>query len=174
MKLAYVILIFSSLAFAEQKPGHHEHREHAAHKHGAAEMSIAFEGIKGEIDFAAPGDSIYGFEYVAKKESDKKKQTEALGFLQKNISEMVRFEASLKCVITKDKIEINQSKGEKHSAVDAEFSVICEKSPVGSAITFNVQTTFPKLKSVNVKVIADDVQKSFDASQNGAKLELKK
>ena len=149
-----------------------EHREHGAHKHGAAEMAIAFEGATGQIDFGVPSESIYGFEYVPKKDADKKKQKDGLEKLEKNISSMVQFDAKLNCVVSKEKLEVEQHKGENHANVDAEFKVVCQKSPVGTTITFNIQQVFPKIKSVAVKFIADDLQKSAEANKNGATLEL--
>lgn len=174
MKNIFIILfLFCSMAAAKSQPGH-AHREKGTHKHGIGEILIAFDGLNGNINFKAPGESIYGFEHKAKKVSDQKKQDDALLFLQKNISEMIRFEQSLKCVVTKDKFEMTQPKGEKHSDLDAAFSVVCEKSLMDSTLIFNLQTTFPKLKHVSVKVIVDDLQKSGLANKNGAKLELTK
>ena len=173
MKLFTIIMMMACSAFAVHKEGH-KHREHSAHKHGSAEMAIAFEGTKGEIELAAPSESIYGFEYVAKKEADKKTQQEALALLEKNISDMVQFDAALGCVIKKEEIEVEQHKGEKHSHVDAKFSVTCAKSIAGSAMTFNIQKTFPKLKDVKVTLVADEVQKSLDVKKDGEKLEVKK
>ncbi len=180
-KLVAVLLLYGTFVSANQgaesksgsKSAKHQHREHSAHKHGSGQISIAIEGLNGEIDFEAPGDSIYGFEYEAKKPADKKKQEEALSFLQKNISEIVRFEQKLNCIITKIKTEIEQHKSDKHSHVEAKFKITCEKSPLGSTLIFNVQTTFPKLKNVAVTVIVDDIQKSAEANKNGVKLELK-
>lgn len=167
--MKYFIFILFSGFYASA-----EHREHGAHKHGAAELSIAFEGATGQIDFGVPSESIYGFEYVPKKDGDKKKQRDGLNSVEKNISIMIQFDPSLHCVLSKEKIEVEQHKGENHANVDAEFKVVCEKSPVGTNVTFNIQQIFPKIKDVKVKIIADDLQKSFDANKSGAVLELKK
>lgn len=188
MKLGSIVtsLVFSGLAsfaFAQTGPSaahekntvmKHEHREHGAHQHGAAKMAIAFEGANGQINIEVASQGIYGFEYVPKKEADKKKQAEGLQKLETKMSEMVQFEDSLKCVISKTKLEVDQHEGGKHSDIDGEFKVVCQKSPIGSKITFNVQKVFPALKDVDVQVIVDDLQKSFEAKQNGAVLELKK
>lgn len=188
MKLASVIIslaisFLATITLAQTGPSaahekntvmRHQHREHGAHQHGAAKMAIAFEGVTGQINLEVASQAIYGFEYIPKKDADKKKQAEGLKKLETKMSEMVQFEDSLKCVISKTKLEVDQQEGGKHSDIDGEFKVVCQKSPVGSKITFNIQKVFPDLKDIDVQVIADDLQKSFEAKQNGAVLELKK
>jgi hypothetical protein len=109
-----------------------------------------------------------------KTDEDKKKQHDAFALIETNIAEMIQFEASLKCEISKTNIEIKNHDGEKHSDIKASFKVICQKSPTGTTITFHFQKTFPKLKEVNVQLVADDLQKSFKANKDGSKLVLKK
>lgn len=147
-------------------------REHKAHNHGAAKLDIAFQGSDGEVNLDAAAEGIYGFEYVPKTEADKKKQHDTFALIETNIADMVKFDADLKCEFNKTKIEVDQQG--KHSDIEASFKVICQKSPIGSTITFNLQKTFPKLKEVSVQVIVDDLQKSTKVKKDGTKLVLKK
>lgn len=151
-----------------------EHREHKAHVHGAAKMAIAFDGLTGKITLELASEGIYGFEYAPKKEADKKKQQDGLKKLETSISEMVAMAPDLKCVFTKEKVEVDQHEGGKHSDIDASFNIKCEKDPADSIITFNVQKYFPRLKDVDIQILAGDVQKSVEAKSNGFKVELKK
>lgn len=151
-----------------------EHREHKAHVHGAAKMAIAFDGLVGKITWEVASEGIYGFEYVPKTAADKKKQQDGLKKLETNISDMVAMSPDLKCVFTKEKIEVDQHEGGKHSDIDASFNIKCEKDPIGSTIAFNVQKSFPRLKDVDVQILAGDLQKSVEAKSNGFKVELKK
>ncbi len=157
------VLLFSVMAFAA--------REHGAHSHGAGKISIAFDGKKGRIEVHAPAESIYGFEYEAKTSADKKKKDEGLEKLEKRIAEIVVFSSDLKCEIKKEIFEVVQKSN--HADIEAEFNVHCEKPVVESTITFNVQKVFPRFKQASVEVIADSVQKSVEAKQNGTELELK-
>ncbi|MFZ3229731.1 MAG: DUF2796 domain-containing protein [Pseudobdellovibrio sp.] len=168
--LASLILVVGLFVHAKDKQ---EHREHGAHKHGAAKMSIAFEGLKGKITLELASSGVYGFEYIPKKESDKQKQKSGLELLEKEISSMIVFDANLKCAILKDKIEVDQHEGGKHSDIDASFNVVCEKDPIGSVLTFNIQKVFPLLTDVDVQVLVQDIQKSVEANRNGFTLELK-
>jgi len=170
-----IILIFtvSPAIYAKDKQDQKlKHREHHAHAHGAGTLGIAFEGLKGNIEFKIPSESIFGFEYAAKSEKDKNKKTEALEKLEAKISEMIVFDASLGCKIIKDKIEV-LAESDKHSDVAATYNVTCDKSPTGSEIIFNFQKQFPKIKDLGVQVIVDNLQKSADVEKNNTKLILK-
>lgn len=174
MKLFLVGLmtVVSFASNAEHAKG--EHREHHAHKHGAAKMAIAFEGQKGKITLELASEGVYGFEYAPKKEADIKKQKDGLAKLENEISSMVSFDSKLKCVIAKEKIEVDQHEGGKHSDIDASFNVNCAADPTGTSIVFNVQKSFPKLKDVDVQILIGDLQKSVEANKNGFAVELKK
>jgi Protein of unknown function (DUF2796) len=167
----FMTAIFSRLAVSAEE---HAHREHKAHKHGAASLSIAFDGDNGEIDFEAPGESIYGFEYAPKKETDKKRQLDGVALLENNLSAMIQFDPSLKCNFTKKNVQVEREKNSTHSAVHAEFNVACAQSPVGKSVIFYIQRSFPKLKDVDLKLIADDLQTSAEIKKDGQKLEIKK
>lgn len=155
------LILFCSLASAGE-----------SHVHGTANLDIAFEGLNGTINLESPSESIIGFEHKAKLFKDRKLQREMLERLELNISEMVQFDKELKCIITKDKIEVINQKG-GHGEVEASFSVVCEKSPLGGSIAFVIQKYFPKLTKVKVRAVVGSLQKSFEANGNGVRLELK-
>lgn len=169
MKIIILTLMLSLSVSAKEK---HEHREHGAHAHGAGTLGIAFEAVKGIVEFKIPSESIMGFEHAAKSEKDKKKKESALTKLENKFSEMLVFDSSLNCKFAKDKIEV-VAESDKHSEVLAVFSVNCDKSPIGSDLTFNFQGPFPKIKDLDVQVIFDNLQKSIEVEKNGTKLMLK-
>ena len=151
----------------------HEHREHGAHVHGSATVSIAFDQLKGKIELKSPSDSIIGFEYKAESAKDKKTQEEAMNKLDKNISEIISFDRSLGCKIKKEKLEVVFMDHGQHSEVQGAFNVECAKSPLGTQLTFNFQKFLPRLKDVDVQVLIDQLQKSFEAQKSGTTAELK-
>lgn len=165
--LTMAFLVLSANA-SEQKG----HREHGAHAHGAGSLGIAFEGPAGRIDFKMTGESVIGFEYAAKSAKDKSRRDAALLILEKSITEMIVFEPSLDCRFTKEKIEVI-AESAKHSSVVAGFNIACAKSPVGTEIVFNFQKRFPKIKDLDVEVVADYIQKSVEVKKNNTKLLLK-
>lgn len=163
MKILFFLstLLFASLLHAAE-----------AHVHGSAELAIAFEGTQGKVDFKSPSDSIFGFEHVAKTAEDKKSIEDALKKIERNIDQMISFDQVLKCQFSKEKVEV-AFEGKNHSSTVAVFNVKCEKAPLGSKISFNIQKFFPRLKNVDAQIIVDNVQKSLKIKANGASLELK-
>lgn len=162
-------LLFSCSLYAAEK---HDHREHGAHVHGSAELSIAFDGGQGKIEFKSPSDSIIGFEHVAKSAADKKASEDALKKFETNIADMMSFDKSLQCQFSKEKLEV-VLEGKNHSDTVASFNVRCAKAPVGTTLVFNIQKYFPKLKDIDAQIIADAVQKSLEIKANGTSVELK-
>lgn len=176
-KLLMTLTIFTTvITFAKSE----KHREHAAHAHGAGKLGIAFDNNKGSIDFRIPAESIIGFEHTAKSVKDKKKQLDQLSLLENKISEMLVFEGSLNCKFSKEKIETIKDEEEskeahsEHSDIQANFSIQCDHSPKGSKLIFSFQKYFPKIKDLDVQILIDDLQKSFEANKSGATLLLKK
>ncbi|MGZ3743571.1 MAG: ZrgA family zinc uptake protein [Pseudobdellovibrionaceae bacterium] len=167
--LIFLSLLFSFVTQAKEKT---EHREHGAHVHGSAELSIAFDGNAGKVEFKSPSDSILGFEHPAKSAADKKIKDEAFKKFEENISEMIRFDKNLNCQIKKDKIEV-LAESDTHSDLSAAFTIKCEKSPLNTKITFNFQKFFPRLQDIDTQIIVDSVQKSIEIKSNGTSLELK-
>lgn len=166
-KIISVFIIFSITAFAG------EHREHKAHAHGMAKLSMAFESNKGQIDFDIPAESVIGFEYKAKTAQDKKRQSDALKLFENKISQMIVFDDKLKCVFKKETLDVTSEVKNSHSDIEAVFNIVCDKSPLGSDVEFNFQAVFSRIKKVEIQVVIDSLQKSVEASKNKTKLLLK-
>lgn len=163
-----ILFLSCSLCAAEKN----QHREHGAHVHGSADLSIAFDGPQGKIELKSPSEGFFGFEHVAKSAADKKAVDQAFKKLETQISDMVRFEKNLNCQFSKDKFDVN-FEGKNHSDTTAAFFVTCDKSPAGSTITFQIQKHFPRLKDVDAQIIVDSVQKSTEIKNDGTSVELK-
>jgi hypothetical protein len=176
-------LVFVSLTAAAGKKK--EHRHHEAHVHGSATLSIAFDQLKGKIEFKAASEGIVGFEHEAKSDKDKKKLAEVVSTFENSISKMIKFEESLGCVFNKEKIEMraeandhdekskdhDEHKGE-HSDFVANFSVDCKKDVKGSKVTFDF-TSFKGLKDLDVTLLIGDLQKSAEVKRKPVTIELK-
>ena len=183
------LLMVSSLAMAHEHKGHDHGHGAKRRQHGAANLAIAFEGAKGKIEFKSPSDGVIGFEHEAKSDKDKATQQIQLAKLETAMPEMVAFDASLGCKLTKVKVDVvveshdeekttDSKKKSKHnhaahSDTVAEFDVACDKNPEGTELIFNVQQHFPKVKNVSVQVITDNLQKAISVKKNATKLVLK-
>lgn len=166
-----LILLFITLsisnAFAGKKK---EHRHHEAHVHGSATLNIAFDNLKGKVEFKAASEGILGFEHEAKSEKDKKKLADTLAKFETSINSMVKFESTLDCVISKEKIE-NQVNGH-HVNFIANFNVECKKDLKGSKLTFDF-SEIKGLKDLDVTLLIGDLQKNIEIKRKPVTVELK-
>ena len=164
-----------------------EKRRHEAHAHGVAEVNIAIDGSKAEVESRAPAESVMGFEHEAKSESDKKKRDAALRTVQTKMNQMVVFDPKLSCkfsevktVVVEEKDEPGKTQSDKsahghkdqkktaaHREVRATFSVACDKTLAGGRATFGVHKTFPAIGEIKVQVLGD-------ANQSGATIKKDK
>lgn len=170
--MIFLMSLVSVIAQSAEKKSNHRH--HGAHQHGVVRLNIAFDGASGKIEIDAPAKDIIGFEYQAKTQKDIDKQKEEISKLETKIASMLVFSDLLKCEISKEKIEVVYEKENKnHSDIEAVFSINCKKSPLNTELIFNIQTFFPDVHEVEVQVLVDDLQKSFEVTKSGAKLLLK-
>jgi len=166
------ILTFAALLLTFDIHAKEEHREHGAHQHGSAELSVAFDGPTGHVEFKSPSDSIVGFEHSAKTPADLKTKELAFKKFEGNIAEMVSFEKSLDCKFKTEKLEMTADSA-RHSDTIANFSVKCLKSPAGTKLSFHFQKYFSKLKDIDAQILIDAVQKSAEIKANNTVIELK-
>jgi hypothetical protein len=155
-------------------------RQHAAHQHGTGKLGIAFEGQNGTGDFRIATSSIMGFEYTPKTGREKKLKEMQLDLLENKINDMISFPQELKCVFKKEKMVVEKDEKESkelhavHRDLTAVFDISCEKSPLGSKITFNFQKYFPNIHDLDVDVLIGDLQKAVEVKSSGTVLELVK
>jgi hypothetical protein len=157
-----------------------EKRHSEAHVHGVAEINIAVEGSKADVEFRAPAESVMGFEHEARSESDKKKRDAALRTVQTKMNQMVLFDPKLSCKFSEAKTAVVEEKEERsqeqpgkngrdaksqsqnktgeHREVRATSSVTCEKPLIGSRVTFGVTRIFPEIHEIKVQVLSDTKQ----------------
>ncbi len=150
----------------QAKKGHHHH--HGAHEHGAAKLSIAFDGLEGQIEFESPAADIMGFEYRPKNLLDKKKSEEALAKL-KSSKEFLIFSSDLQCEQTDAKSEVKYQGS--HGEVHALWKVKCAKSPVKSSLNIKIGEIFPSLEKLEIEALIGDLQKKFNLKKANGTIE---
>lgn len=169
-------------AIAGNKKGHHHHK---AHVHGTATLDLAFDQLKGRIEFKSPAEGVLGFEHMPKSDQDKKKLNDTITTFEKKIAAMIKFEEALNCIFTKEKIEMAEEETEmtekkdhhdekhegEHSDFIALFNVDCKKSPQGSKIKFDF-SQFKGLRNIDVTILLDDLQKSVQVQKKPITLDL--
>jgi Protein of unknown function (DUF2796) len=154
-----------------------EKRHFEAHVHGVAEVNIAVEGSKADVEFRAPAENVMGFEYEAKSDADRKKRDAALNTMQTKMSQMVLFDPKLGCQFSGAKTQIveekedqakaqsggksapkDQKQSGEHREVRATLSVACDKPLAGSRVRFAVSKVFPEIQEIKVQVLGDSGQ----------------
>ncbi len=174
MKNLIVCLLTLSFAFyAYGKPQLGARHSHKAHVHGSAQLSIAFDGLVGKLEFESPAESTVGFEHLARTDEQKKKVQDALELLKTKMNEMVLFKYDLGCVFNSTSTKFETSQEGSHSETHATFDLVCNRSPKGSELTFQFTKFFPKLKKIEAQVLIDDIQKSMKVTKSPTVLELK-
>lgn len=151
MKTALILTICSPLLFPQGKT-------QKAHVHGAAQISIALDGLKGEVEFEAPADGVIGFEAEAKTPAQKKLVQDALNKLRSRGGELVVFPAASGCKLSPKEVELHRE-GPQHAEVHAHYDLVCNKALTGE-IKFGVTKLFPKTREVTVTLVSDQSQKS--------------
>ncbi len=176
------LVLASTVVYAGKKK---EHRHHEAHVHGGATLSVAFDQLKGKVEFKAASEGVLGFEHEAKSEKDKKKLSDTIAKFEASISSMIKFDDSAGCVFSKEKIEMltekenhdekekdrEEHKGE-HSDFVASFAIDCKKEIKGTKVTFDF-APFKGLKDIDVTLLVDDLQKSIEVKRKPVTIDLK-
>ncbi len=183
--LAIILLLAGSIvpatASANSKK---EHRHHGAHVHGTATLNIAFDQLKGRVEFKSASEAVIGFEHAAKSEKDKKKINDTIAKFATGIGSMIQFEEALGCIFSKGKIEVvteedhdDSSKGHverqgEHSDFVANFTIECKKEVKGTKVVFDF-SQFKDLKDLDITLLVGDLQKSIEVKRKPVSVELK-
>ncbi len=150
-----------------------QHRQHLAHTHGAGKMSIAFDGLNGRIEFEVAAESILGFEYAPKTNSDKKVVAQAIKSFQKDFDQMLQFDSALGCVLSPDKVEQKmEGKTSSHSDFVATYNVQCKKFLINSRVKFNF-SRYEHLNDLDVTILIDAFQKTIEITNKESVIDLK-
>jgi hypothetical protein len=157
MRTITLVCYFAFAVLADDKGKKHSHSHdkkggHGAHSHDAAEINIAVDGKKGDIELQVPSMGVVGFEHMATAAADKKKQADALNGLKAKIAQIVVFDAAAGCKITPKKVEIVQEE-EDHAHIDADFEVACAQPLGGTKVAFGLTKAYPGITTVKVQVI---------------------
>jgi hypothetical protein len=161
MKIALVMTLGASILFPQGKA-------QKAHVHGSAEIKIAMEGLKGEVEFESPADGVIGFESEPKTPAQKQAVSTALDTLRKRASELVIFPATSACKMTPKEVDIHRE-GPQHAEVHAHYDLACAK-PITSEIRFGATKLFPRTREVKVTFVSDKSQKSVNVVSDSGSL----
>ena len=88
-------------------------KSHGAHEHGTGKINLVVEGNKLTAQLEVPSESIYGFEYEPKTETEKKSRFDAGEKLKSNIDKMIVLDPKLSCVFSNTKLDLHAQEKEE-------------------------------------------------------------
>lgn len=180
----FTVVLISTMAQATTRklnPG--------AHSHGQAVVTLAFDKGVGKAEVMAAAESIVGFEHKPKSEADTKKVEEAAKVFEQKIKEIVVLDPSLGCEFKKNTIVMVHENAEReesgthkhnhhkhghgadHADFSASFDVTCKKSPLDTTVVVDFTETFPKVKTIDLTALVEQIQKNV--KKKASKVELK-
>jgi hypothetical protein len=163
--------------------GAEERRELGAHEHGHSTLNVAIEGAEVAMELIAPGVDIVGFERAAESAADKAMLEAAEAKLADPLSLFV-MPAAAGCAVQTATVEIegehheqaDHDEGEEHEAehneFHAEYQLACAAPDELGTIRFGYFEAFPNAMEVEVNVITEKGQSSFEVERDAPILDL--
>jgi hypothetical protein len=169
-----------------------ERRELGAHEHGHSILNIAIEGETMSMELIAPGADIVGFEHEAESAQDQA-ALEAADVKLADPLNLFAVPAAAGCTIDTAAVEIEQEAhqagehdeahhdeaeahgdkhGVEHNAFHVEYRLACTEPDNLSTIRFGYFEAFPNAMEVEVNVITEKGQSSFEVQREAPTLNL--
>jgi Protein of unknown function (DUF2796) len=167
--------------------GADERRELGAHEHGHSTLNIAIEGTSVAMELIAPGVDIVGFEHEAKSTQDKAALEAAEAKLADPLS-LFAMPAEAGCTVQTATVAIegeehhheqaDHESGEEHAGeaehneFHGEYQLACAEPDALGTIRFGYFEAFPNAMEVEVNVITEKGQSSFEVERRAPTLDL--
>ena len=188
MKNIFILLVCLSISFnvlAEAS------RQKDSHEHGAANLKIALEGEKLQVEFEVPSESLIGFEHFPKSQSNRENFRNAIKILSIP-SKLFSISREGECLLVgmnisqslfsneeehghdesedengKDESEDEHGhdeseKSEIHSEFKSNYSWNCQHLDEIDSIGTQLMTVFPKIEEIRVNWISNNGQGSLE------------
>lgn len=167
--LTVAVCLLSSLCVAGS--AHAQKRQHGAHQHGHGTLKIAIEGPTVDLELAAPGDDIVGFEHAPKTEAQKAAVEKAIQQLGSPLALFV-LPAAAACTVKEAKPVVDRTGGADHSEFKATYKLECGTPKALTSIRFDYFKVFPRAEELDVAVVSEKAQKSYEVSRKKPQLSL--
>jgi hypothetical protein len=172
-------------------------RELGAHEHGHSTLNIAIEGDRIEMELEAPGVDLVGFEHAAESVEDQAALAQARATLMEPLALFV-LPSSAGCTVQSASVEVegegahahageqeehedeeheevghDDHEGEEgHSEFHAVYGLTCADADRIDGIEFAYFETFTGAQEVQVTIITETGQKSFEVERDQPRVEL--
>lgn len=155
-------------------------REHDAHEHGAAELTIAWSGNRLAVDLDSPAFNVLGFEYAPSSDAEIALADESVQFLEAGT--FLQFTPAAECVLISADIETEFSEEEHeeeehdeeeatHSDIEAAYAIECQQPDELTELDMSgLFDQFPNFEDLQVQWISDTQQSADTLTPNDTML----
>jgi len=176
-----------------------ERRQLDAHVHGESRLAIAIEGETVSMELEAPGNDIVGFEHAPGSDEERARVEEAKAGLADPLALFAPPEAA-GCTVTKAEVEhvLGEEEAEEakagsaehahegeaahahegeaeeggHSEFRAAYTLACTDAAALAALDFRFFERFPNAEAVEVQVVSERGQASYEVERESPRLDL--
>ena len=159
--------------------------ERKAHQHGVGELNLAVEGKAVEIELAAPGADIVGFEHEARTDAQKRAVSKAAKALRDGAALFV-FPAAANCVLHEAEVESplledrhghkdhdhKHGDGDEHAEFDAHYHFECAAPDRLTHIDTTYFKAFPNAQALSARVLTETGQRAQRLTPAAARLKF--
>ena len=178
MKNIFMVLVCLVVSFSFSAQAS---REKDSHEHGAANVMLAMEGEKLQLNFEVPSESLIGFEHFPKSQDQRWYFNEAIKSLLEP-SKLFSIPADAECLLVV--INVSQSlfaakdehgheekdehghdesdKSEIHSEFSSKYHWNCEHLDEIDSIATQLMNIFPRIEEIRVRWITKNNQGSIE------------
>lgn len=173
-----------------------EHRQHDAHEHGVAKLSLVQEGSSIQILFETPAANIVEFEHEPKNAKEKQKVENAVKLLKQG-SKLFSFSTAAQCVLKDADVEgelaedLHHDEHEKHhdehakdhddhekhhdehgeeahSEFEATYKFQCEQVAALTELSINIFKHFPNTEEIDSQIVTEKKQFAVELTAKNA------
>jgi len=168
LAISLILSVASSLSNAKESV----HRQHGPHVHGVAQLNIAVDGNKLELELTSPAINMVGFEHFPRSEKQRRAIKRAILTLQ-GASQLFVITPAARCKLTLADVSTPLI-GKAHKLVHADFSARytfqCQPATAISSINVNLFRKFPSIREIKMQLLTDKGQTAAQLTAQQTKI----
>ena len=151
-----------------------DHREHGAHEHGVAILTIAWSGNELAVDLETPAFNVVGFEYAPTSEEEKALLDESVAALE--AGDLLQLSPEADCTFTSAAVQTELSEAahegeeeaeETHSDIDVAYAVQCQNPENRELLDASALfVRFPNFEVLQVQWVSDTQQSADELTSD--------
>lgn len=141
----------------------HEHREHGAHEHGVAVLTLALADHDLAVEFESPAANLLGFEHAASSDKDRQAVAQAAQRLRAPLT-FLSLPSAAQCSVTKTTVESellgsatdathhdHKDEHEGHADLTAKYQLQCKVPQALDIVDVQLFDTFKGIEKINAQ-----------------------